>query len=200
MKWLKKGIIPAIALFLLTTCSRRDEKRDFQSVVFAEGDLIFRKGLGAKSGAVLYADVSGIYSHVGILVRQDSAFRIVHVTPGEQPEDLIKSDSPEEFWASGKAEHGAVYRLKDASPYAAEAAQQALRLLHKGILFDHDYKLNDSTRMYCTELVWYLYLLTGKDVSSGKRSELENVPMYSGTYIFPSDIYTNDEFQLIYKF
>jgi len=200
MKWHRKVIISSIVLLALTACSMRNEKRDFKSLVFAEGDLVFRRGFGTKSEAVLYADASGIYSHTGIVVRLDSVFRIVHITPGEEPGDMIKADLPEEFWASGKAEYGALYRLKNASPYAAEAAQQALRLLRKGIMFDHDYQLNDSTKMYCTEMVWYAYLLAGKDVTSGKRSVLENVPMYSGTYIFPSDIYSNDEFTLIYKF
>jgi len=193
-------VIPAIAFSLLVSCSCQSEKRDFQSVAFTEGDLAFRKGKGAKSEAVFYADTSGIYSHTGIVVRQGATFRIVHITPGEQPKDSIKSDSPEEFWASGKAEHGAVYRLKDASPYAAAAAKQALRILQKGMMFDNDYDLNDSTKMYCTEFVWYAYKLAGKDITFGKRSELKNFPMYSGIYIFPSDIYRNDEFQLVYKF
>jgi hypothetical protein len=65
--------------------------------------------------------------------------------------------------------------------------------------FDHDYRLSDTTQLYCTELVWYVYGLAGTDITGGKRSEL-NAPLYSGTYIFPSDIYTNEAFSLIYKF
>jgi len=80
-----------------------------------------------------------------------------------------------------------------------KAAQQALRLLQKEILFDHNYQINDTTEMYCTELVWNIYRLAGIDICNGQRSTI-NVPMYAGTYIFPSDIYTNSEFILIYKF
>ena len=107
-------------------------------------------------------------------------------------------ETPEVFWASNRAEHGAVYRLTD-TIFGAKAAEQAKRLLQNGMLFDHDYELNDSTQMYCTEMVWYVYGLAGKDITFGKRSEL-NAPMYSGSYIFPSDIYTNREFILIYNF
>jgi len=200
MKRHREVIICSVILLALIACSGQNKKRDFKSVIFAEGDLAFRRGSGTKSRAVLYADSSGIYSHVGIVVREDSVFKIVHITPGEQPKDMIKSELPEEFWACSKAEHGALYRLKDASPYAAEAAQQALRLLHKEIMFDHDYQLDDSTKMYCTELVWYVYMLAGKDITFGERSEIVNFPMYSGIYIFPSDIYSNKEFSLIYNF
>ncbi len=177
---------------------------DVSRIDFAEGDLVFRRGLGVKSEAVLSADTEGLYSHSGVVVRQDSSFRIVHLTPGERESgetvDRIKMDSPEEFFSADRAQYGAVYRLSDSTNIPAQAAGQALRLLQKGILFDHDYLLGDSTQMYCTEFVWYIYLLEGKDITNGSRSELYNVPMFSGIYILPSDIYKNGEFSLIYNF
>jgi hypothetical protein len=185
-------------------CSHRKEKNPVETVDFVEGDLVFRKGFGPKTEAVIQADTLGIYSHAGIVVRQDSVFRIVHITPGERAKgetvDRIKIESPEVFFGSDRAQYGAVYRLHDGLSCPAKAAQHALRLLHKGIIFDHDYRLNDTTKMYCAEFVWYAYQLAGTDISFGKRSELENIPLYSGVYIFPSDIYRNSEFKLIYKF
>jgi hypothetical protein len=169
-----------------------------------EGDLVFRRGIGVKSRAVLSADTAGIYSHSGIVVKLDSGCRIIHITPGEreegEKEDRIKVESPETFFAADRAEHGAVYRMKDAENYTAEAARHAKRLLEKGVLFDHDYVLEDTTQLYCTELIWYVYQLAGKDITNGKRSELNNFPLFSGVYIFPSNLYNNKEFKLIYKF
>jgi hypothetical protein len=197
--------ISIIAIVLFAACSRKDTAAvDVSGIDFAEGDLVFRRGLSAKSHAVLTADPEGIYSHSGIVVKQDSSFMIVHLTPGErekdETEDRIKMETPEQFFAADRSEHGAVYRLRDSLTVLSTAAQQAVRLWHKGVLFDHDYELNDSTKMYCTELVWYVYLLAGKDVTDGRRSEVANVPMFSGVYIFPSDIYRNEEFSVIYKF
>ena len=193
--------ISIIFMMTLTACVQKHDNF-FESIAFEQGDLIFRRGTGLKSRAVLHADSTGVYSHVGMVVLKDSVFQIVHITPGEREEnekvDKIKIESIGDFWRKDRAKYGAVYRLKDNS-LGEMAAQQALRLWKKGILFDHDYQLCDTTQMYCTELVWYAYTQAGKDISFGKRREL-SVPMYTGTYIFPSDIYTNSEFVLIYKF
>ena len=190
-----------IIIFIFTSCSQKQEK-SFEDIEFQQGDLIFRKGTGIKSRIVLQLDSLGMYSHTGIVVFKDEIFQVVHITPDEREKgetiDKIKIEQISEFWRSDRAEHGAVYRLKDNS-LGEKAAQQALRLLQKGILFDHNYQLSDTTEMYCTELVWYAYQQAGKDISNGKRSIL-NVPMYAGTYIFPSDICSNSEFILIYKF
>ncbi len=187
--------------FLLFACGQKSE-RSFEKIDWHEGDLVFRKGTGTKSRAVLHADSLGMYSHVGIVVLKDSAFQVLHLTPGErengETEDRIKAEPVSDFWRADRASQGAIYRLKDDS-FCKKATEQALRLLQKDVLFDHSYNLGDTTEMYCTEFVHYVYGRAGKDISFGRRSEL-NMPHYSGTYIFPSDIYANDAFVLIYKF
>ncbi|MDH6354516.1 uncharacterized protein YycO [Dysgonomonas sp. PH5-45] len=189
-------------ILVLCACSQQKQDVEWDNIPLAEGDLVFRKGLGTKTRAVLHVDTLGIYSHVGIVVVQDSVFRVVHITPGEREADenvdRIKIEDLSQFWATDRAKNGAVYRLRN-NGSGKTAAQQALRLLQKGILFDHDYRLADTTQMYCTQLVWYAYQQAGRDITSGKRSDL-NVPLYSGLYILPSDIYTNQDLQLIYKF
>ncbi|MDR1746016.1 MAG: hypothetical protein LBR49_01920 [Tannerella sp.] len=188
----------------MVACSSKAERRNFAGIPFAEGDIVFRKGMGMKSQAVIRVDSLGLFSHSGIVVRVDSCFKIVHITPDErqngETEDIIKMELPETFWGTDKAQRGAVYRLTDNDSAPHTAAHHALRLLHKGIVFDHDYDLTDSTKLYCTELIWYVYWLAGTDISSGKRSLLKNMPMSSGTYILPSDIYTNSELNLIFHF
>lgn len=204
MKVTVTGIGLSIIL-ALSGCSPNSETAVVASEIdLAEGDLVFRRGLGAKSRAVLTADPEGFYSHSGIVVKPDSTFMIVHVTPGErgagEMADRIKMETPEQFFARDRAQYGAVYRLTDSLDMLSTAARQAVRLWHKGVLFDHEYVLSDSTKMYCTELVWYVYQLAGKDITNGKRSEVTNMPLFSNSYIFPSDIYKNENISLIYKF
>ena len=200
---MKSFYFVAVVFFVAmnASCNRKWEN-SFENIAFEEGDLVFRKGLGVKSQAVLHSDSLGIYSHVGIVVLSDSVYQIVHITPGEREKkdtvDVIKMEPISEFWRNDRASRGAVYRLKD-NVLGEKAAQQALRLLQKKIPFDHDYQLEDTTKMYCTELVYYVYAQAGKDISFGKRSVL-NAPVYAGVYIFPSDIYTNDDFSLVYNF
>ncbi|MDR2839754.1 MAG: hypothetical protein LBV75_00590 [Paludibacter sp.] len=196
-------LVITVAIFLLCACQHRETTR-LSDMAFAEGDLVFRRGNGVKSRAVLHADSSGVYSHSGMIVLHDSAFMVVHITPGERAQgdtaDVIKMETPQQFFASQRAKHGAVYRLKnDSLNISKKAAQEILRLWKKSITFDHDYNLDDSTQMYCTELIYYAYSLAGKDITDGKRSKM-NAPMYSGTYIFPSDIYKNSNLILINKF
>lgn len=76
----------AFAGILLCCCCACDRQveRVCPSSAFAEGDVAFRRGCGGKSAVVLRVDSSGIYSHCGIVVRQDSTFMIVHVAPGER--------------------------------------------------------------------------------------------------------------------
>jgi len=196
------GFFVLIFVVAVSVSCKQKQERSFENIAFQEGDLLFRKGTGLRSRAVLHSDTGGIYSHTGIVVQKDSVFQVVHITPGEREdnerEDKIKIETISDFWKSNKASHGAVYRLKD-NVWGGAAAQHALRLLQKGILFDHDYQLDDTTKMYCTELVWYVYAQAGKDISFEKRSVL-NVPLYAGTYIFPSNIYSNSDFVLVYNF
>ena len=198
MKYLITWFIICIVSF---SCGRQAEF-SIGEISFEEGDLVFRKGLGIRTQAVLYSDSLGIYSHTGIVVLKDSVFQVVHITPGERKKnenvDKIKIEPISDFWKKDRASHGAVYRLRN-NIWGKEAAQQASRLLQKGVLFDHHYLLSDTTEMYCTELVCYSYTQAGKDITFGQRSVL-NMPLYAGTYILPSDIYTNSDFILVYKF
>jgi uncharacterized protein YycO len=170
----------------------------------SEGDLAFRRGSGTKSQAVLYADKEGLYSHVGIIVKDGSDFMVVHITPGErypgETVDKIKMERLEDFFARDKAKKGAILHFTDSSECSEKAAQYAKEFFEKEILFDHDYNLDDSTKMYCSEMVWRLYLKTGRDITNRKRSEIEGFPIFSGTYIFPSDIYQNQYLIIVYEF
>ncbi len=110
-------------------------KRDTAAIeaVLQEGDLVFRRGGGLTSRAVLAADKDGVYSHIGIVVRlpleQAGAqgagdgeqttvgdWRIVHIVPGEPDadgvRDRIKMERPEDFFAPDRAIEGAVMRVE----------------------------------------------------------------------------------------
>jgi len=169
----------------------------------SEGDLAFRRGNSVKSQAVLYADKEGEYSHVGIIVKENEDFMVMHITPGERKAgetvDKIKMETLDDFFACDKAKRGAIMHFSD-SECAEKAAQYAKEFFEKEILFDHDYDLDDSITMYCSEMVWRAYLKAGKDITNQRRSEVKYSPIHSGTYILPSDIYQNEYLTIIYEF
>lgn len=47
------------------------------------GDIAFRRGESIASEVVLYNDIDGRYSHVGLVVETDSGLMVAHSVPGE---------------------------------------------------------------------------------------------------------------------
>jgi hypothetical protein len=190
--------------------------------VVREGDIVFRRGGGLTSRAVLAADRGGVYSHVGIVVRDGAQYKIVHLVPGE-PEsdgtrDRIKMEGLELFFSPDRAQRGAIARVAtevaeggpgvagmsaeggDVAGLGREAACRARELYEAGVMFDHEYDLEDSTRMYCTELIYQVYRHAANlDIAAGKRSHI-NLPGFGGDYILPTDIAESTYSTIIYKF
>ena len=170
--------------------------------VLREGDLVFRRGPGLISRAVLVADHYSVYSHTGIVVRDSGGWKVVHAVPGEPDfkgdRDRVKMDRLDVFFAPQRALKGAVMRVNDPEA-GVVAAQQAIRLFHAEIPFDHNYNLDDTSRMYCTELIQKIFLREGIDLTAGKLSRI-NLPGFKGDYILPSDLQNSPYVKLIYEF
>ena len=138
---------------------------------------------------------------MGIIVKDTSGWNVIHAVPGEtdkeHPIETIKKETLSQFFAPDKAISGAIFRLDSCQQEAVYAAKKAEQLFHKNILFDHDYDTNDSTKMYCTELIWYVYQKTGIDISEGRRSAY---PAMRYQYILPSDITDNQQLKQVFFF
>jgi len=176
---------------------------DFPFESLRDGDLVFRRGTGIVSQAVIAADKGGSYSHIGILIRKDSTWNVIHAVPGEPDfkgdPDRIKMEKLATFFNKERAKTGAVMRLTIDSTRCRQAACHAVRLYHAGILFDHQYNLNDTSQMYCTELIDYVYRQQGIDLPEGRISRV-NIPGMSGDYLLPSDIQQSKLLCMLYYF
>lgn len=180
---------------------------DFHSILpegvqLKTGDVVFRRGGGLTSRAVLMADAKGEYSHIGIVVDSAGQKMIVHAVPGEPDfegdEDRVKMDRPEHFFSTEFTIIGEICRPKD-SLIAARAAEVAIRQYRKGVLFDHDYDDRDSTKMYCTELIAYAFRQAGHEIIGSERHHV-NLPIVRADCIFPSDIHSSDFLESILMF
>ena len=80
---------------------------------------------------------------------------------------------------------------------AQQAAQWALS--KKGVIFDDRYDWNDSTQLYCTELVQLAYEKAGIDLR-GNRITHVTLPFFEGDIVFPSDIQRNDSLKTLFSF
>ena len=204
--WRHRALLMAVVVMMaMTACSVRvDEggtvRDDVPLDSLRDGDLALRQGTGLDSEAVLRLDsAGGQYSHIGIVVNDNGKWKVVHAVPGESRDgiDRVKIEPIDTFFLSTRAAHGAVMRLRGCSAVAArEAAQSAARLV--GVPFDYNYNWQDTTRLYCTQLIVVAYSSAGIDLLSG-------VPRLSGRntkniIVFPGDIASNDSLTTIFKF
>lgn len=185
--WLLSGLL------CLTACSCGIGRKGTilpADVSLREGDVVFRRGGGFTSHAVIIADNGGIYSHVGIVADSAGVLMVVHAVPGEPDfdgdEDRVKMDRPADFFDCMRADCGAVYRPTD-SIAARQAARQALASYRRRTLFDHDYDDSDTTAMYCTELVVHAYSKSCCPLQGLGRHHLHLVG-FEADCVLPSDI------------
>ena len=173
-----------------------------KGVQLREGDVLYRLGGGIMSSAVLEADPNGGYSHCGIVVDSAGTLMVVHAVPGEPDyegdPDRVKMETPEKFFAKENAFKGEITRPRDAQ-IGHKAAEVALRIYHKKTLFDHDYNNEDTTKMYCTELVIYAYEKAGRPLVGPPQHHF-NIPAYEITCWMPSDIYESKFFKPVARF
>ena len=177
---------------------------DFPEESLLEGDIVFRRGSSFISHIVSTTDRNGVYSHIGIVVKHDGKCKIVHAVPDEYDfegdVDRIKMDDVETFFKEGRAVEGAVMRVDIDSLKRIAISERAIGLYKKNIPFDHDYDLSDTTKMYCSELVLFLYKrIAGIDLAEGRRS-IVKMPVFAGTYIYPSDIEKYSKAMIIYRY
>lgn len=190
-------------LFLLIGCKENKEGRCFPYRPLQVGDIVFRRGTGLSSRAIITIDNRGLYSHVGVVVNDNGSWKVVHAVPGEsdfpgQP-DKVKMEPVNVFFASDRAIAGAVMRINMEFSVKSIAAKQAMMLYQRNTVFDHDYDLEDSTKMYCSELVEFVFRKAGVDLVNGKYSKI-NMPGFSGFYLLPGDIWKSRHLELIDRF
>ena len=192
-----------ICLFAMSCSGRKVERTILpDGLVLADGDIVFRRGSGLMSHTVVAAD-GGRYSHVGIVVDSAGVKMIVHAVPDEPdfPGDIdrVKMESPRKFFSTINANVGEVMRHTDKN-VARVAAREAMRLYRCGLLFDHDYDDNDSTKLYCSELVERAYLGAGVSLTEKRRHDFVVPGFHFEHVIMPSDIYENNRLRTIARF
>lgn len=188
--------LPAVTLLLLCLgCGRGGLRTPAEPVrvdttLMRSGDLLFRMGLEGASRVVTVVG-GGDFSHVGLAFRLNGRWMVVHAVPNEAPpgeEDRVKCEPIDSFFAPERACRGALRRVLCPDEMAERVARQAYGLFLKRVGFDHDYDLDDTTRFYCTEMVWQLYRREGIDLAEDRRHQLV-VPGKTSEYIFPEDLW-----------
>lgn len=188
-------IILLSVLFLLAACGNQEKPAGITLPLdqIREGDLAFRCGSGVLSFSVTSLEGGGQYSHIGVLVRTPEGWMIAHAVPGEREFDgdfdRVKTETPEVFFSSARASRGCLMHtgLTDSCALSHLRAS-ALQLARDSVRFDPLFNLDDSSKVYCTEFIWRLFLNEGVDLSEGRRSQISAVPTRK-VFLLPVDLY-----------
>ena len=181
-------------LILVTTsgCARKNDKTIqviYDTLGLRNGDLLFRNGHGYESRVV--TDLSaGDFSHIGIAYHDGSRWCVIHAVPGEaakgEPE-YLKCEPIGEFFRPDRAKAAARARIDCRDSIADAATQHALQIVRRKVLFDNHSNLDDTSSLYCTELVRFVYADCGIDLCEDRW---HRVPIQAkGPVIFPEDIW-----------
>lgn len=168
-------------------CSTREEVVPAIPVQeLREGDVAFRLGRTLESDAIAsVAEGESRYSHVGVIVGRGDSLRIVHIEPERDGEERVKMESVEAFFHPAVAVAGCVARYENLTePQRQTIEREALRLYAKGVEFDHDYSLRDTSQMYCSELVDYVFRRADVVFAEQRR----RVPLVKEEVLFPTDM------------
>ena len=153
-----------------------------------EGDLLLRMGDGMESRVV--AQLSGVeYSHIALAHRGDTGWMAVHAVPGEVEEgqqyEYLKAEPLDRYYAVDRATSGAIVRVDCSDACAQGSVDFALDKVNRQFQFDHKYSLSDSTRYYCTELIYRAYLSQGIDFFTAFTASAAT-PLAKDPWLYPS--------------
>ncbi|MBN1766943.1 MAG: hypothetical protein JXR50_09970 [Prolixibacteraceae bacterium] len=192
-----------LMLSIFFACTNNSpQHNEWDALKLKEADLVFRTGRSMASRVVLASDSEGYYSHIGIIVMQNNTLLVAHAVPGESrpnEPDTVKTESLSDFFNYNKAKSGCIMRLDITSEQKQQIAKYALQKAQCGTLFDHRYDLGDTTKLYCTELVWMAYQSAGIDITNNTRKYI-NFSKFKGDMIFPSHIQKNKNLKQVYSF
>jgi len=202
---MKTAICLALLTATLISCNNKKDLTIFPAgCELKTGDIVFRRGGGISSHAVMMADRNGRYSHVGIVVDSAGKKMIVHAVPDEPDfegdPDRVKMETPEKFFSPINANAGEVKRLKGDTIIPLKAAEYAMQTYRRNTLFDHDYDDSDTTKMYCCELVEFAYAKAGLTLAGTERHDISLPGMKKIRCMLPSDICNNKSLKKIIAF
>ena len=194
-----------LAVALLTGCRNESDTQplDVPIDLLRNGDLALRCGTSIESEIVIGINgKEGAYSHIGIVIDADGQWFVAHAVPGENERgkpEYVKMDPIAVFYGRDRAKQGCILRVSDDSAACRQATAYALWAIQSGKTFDNNYDWQDTSRLYCTEMVQQAYRHAGIDLAEGRHTRVASA-IIGGTYVLPSDIAANDSLRSVCHF
>lgn len=180
----------AILLFKLSACHQENpdpQKPLIDTSQFQEGDFILRRGYGLVS-TFIAKNYGGKHqlSHVGIVVKRDAQLRVIHsISKQLSTKEGVIEESLATFISEARPGKLFIYSPLPGNYHQRQLiATTAKRLAAANTAFDMDFNLNDTTKLFCTELV--LYCLQ-KAAPHDSLAGLQQKPLSKGLDLFEDD-------------
>lgn len=147
-----------VAQVAMNKSKTRLSSSDFEKL--QEGDIILRRGYGYFSDMIAdHLNVNGFdVTHAGILTNRNNIWFVIHSLSSDVSSidgmqiqkltDFLKYSQPNKIIVS-RFKNGTLKQQK-------QIAIEAQKLLDLKIPFDHQGNIQDSSKMYCTEMIWYI--------------------------------------------
>ncbi|NVN95328.1 MAG: hypothetical protein HXX18_08610 [Bacteroidetes bacterium] len=158
-------IIVTIFLFLFVYNYHTEQEHFFSTYSLSNeeinklknGDIILRHGYGMASD-IIVKSLNEEYdiSHCAIIVKDSNQINVIHsVSQSLSDFDGVQIQTLKRFISDCKKNSIIVVRYKSPTHTDNNAiAERASYYLSKKIPFDNDFNIKDSSKIYCTELIW----------------------------------------------
>lgn len=148
-----------------------------------EGDIILRRGYGYFSDMIAnHLNTKGFdVTHAGILIQKEKEWFVIHSLASDVSEiDGMQIQKLTDFLKYSQPKKIMVCRYKNASEnQRIQIAIEAQKLLDLKIPFDHKGNIEDASKMYCTEMIWYILENQLQLAQIPKEKEAREVFFYS---------------------
>ena len=195
VRYLLISIVMVIVVFGTYVFIPRGESID-QSVIeilyetVEDGDIVCR--LANRSWSDFFRNISLVdtrFSLVGVVRVYNNQITVIHAEGSiYKGSDYVKEDKFEDFFSVARSV--GIYRIK----FWDRSKISETSMNYLGVPFDWQFDMQDSSRMYCTELLYWVFL----DLNINIELEIVNIERH-GLVVIPIEAISNsDQFQEIY--
>jgi uncharacterized protein YycO len=152
-------------MFLFAYNYRSEQEHSFSTYSLSKdeinqlqnGDIILRHGFGMASDLIVKSlNEKYDFSHCAIICKDKHLVNVIHsVSQTLSDFDGIQSQTLSRFISDSKEKSIIVVRFKNQQNTDNKIiASRAAYYLSKKIPFDNDFNIEDSSKFYCSELIW----------------------------------------------
>jgi uncharacterized protein YycO len=126
-----------------------------------DGDIILRYGHGLVSDYIVNTfDEEYSISHCGIVSKKNGALSVIHSESSSfLSEEGIQRQDFDDFTDAGHKHSVIIVRFNNCTgERRINIRQRAEEYLKKRIPFDYGFNPNDTTVMFCSEIIWHVFL------------------------------------------